>query len=106
MKKTTQKSSQDLTKMTVELANFNLEITSYESEKIFVLSYDWINKDNWNSGTKFKYYWILKDDLSRLEFLKFKAMTEMAKQGSLAIFWKNWLIQTAISEGILSEELS
>lgn len=92
--------------LAVELANFNLEIANYSNEKILVLSYDWINKETWNSWTKFKYYGILKEDTSRLDFLKFKALTEMAKQGSLAIFWKTGLIQTAISENLISEELS
>lgn len=32
--------------LAVELSNFNFELTSYEDEKLLVLSYNWTNKED------------------------------------------------------------
>lgn len=92
------------TELAVELANFNFKIENFEDEKMFILSYDWINKDDWRTWKSHKFYGLLKD-WKRLSFLIFKAKAELDDKWSLAIFWNKGLLKTAISEWILTEEL-
>lgn len=42
--KMTKKTTTTTTELSVELANFNFKIENFEDEKMFILSYDWINK--------------------------------------------------------------
>lgn len=102
MKKTTQTVSTP--ELAVELSNFNFSLQDYEDEKMLVMTFNWLNKKDSRTGKSFKYYWVIGDE-KKLNFEIFKCKNELQDKWSLAVFGKTWLIQKAIADWLITEEL-
>lgn len=101
MKKTTEKVA---TTLSVELSNFNFELKDYKEQKMLVMTFNWRNLKDSRTWKSFKYYGLIWDE-DRLNLKIFKCENELEDKGSLAVFGQNWLIKSAIADGLITEEL-
>lgn len=102
MKKTT--TTVAATDLAVELSNFNFDLQDYEEQKMMVMTFNRLNKTDWRTWKSFKYYWVIGDE-KKLNFEIFKCKNELQDKWSLAVFGRAWLIQKAIADWLITEEL-
>ena len=90
--------------LAVELSNFNFDLQDYEEQKMMVMTFNRLNKTDWRTWKSFKYYWVIWDE-KKLNFEIFKCKNELQDKWSLAVFGRAWLIQKAIADWLITEEL-